>query len=152
MIDYSNLFIKFKKTHPDAVLPVRKHPDPLTGDTGYDLTAVEDVVILKNSSATVPVGLVLADISPGIWFTIRSRSGLKFKHNANVFHGTIDNNYRGDLGVLIENNSSSKDLYIKKGDRVGQIALYPLIVAETEWADEVSDTSRGANGFGSTGR
>ena len=62
--------IKFLKTHPDAVLPERKHDDLTTGDSGYDMTAVEDVLIPARSSRQVATGVTLADMPPGIWFRI----------------------------------------------------------------------------------
>lgn len=144
--------LKFVKTHPDAVMPARKHDDLATGDSGYDVTAVEDVVIPARSSALVPTGLTLGDVPPGIWIRIESRSGLAFKHNVHAFNGIIDNNYRGDLGVKLINHSDT-DYHVKAGDRVAQLVLYPLVVVlRTAWTDEVTETDRGADGFGSTGK
>lgn len=143
--------LKFIKTHPDAVLPARKHDDPNTGDSGYDMTSVEDIIIPAHGAAMVPVGLTLASVPEGVWIRMESRSGLQFRHNITCFNGIIDNPYRGDMGVRLINNSDV-DYQVKKGDRIAQIVLYPLIAAPAEWADEVEDTARGANGFGSTGR
>lgn len=143
--------IKFLKTHPDAVLPERKHTNPNTGDSGYDMTAVEDTVIPARGSAVVPVGLTLASMPEGVWGRIESRSGTAFKHNVFSFNGIIDNSYTGDLGVKLINHSD-KDYTALKGDRIAQFVLYPLIVAPVEWTDQVDSTERGANGFGSTGR
>lgn len=144
--------IKFLKTHPDAVMPVRKHDDLSTGDTGYDITAVEDVTLLPGESKVVPTGITLADMPPGIWMRIESRSSLAFKNDVYAFNGIIDNNYRGDLGVKLANRSD-KVYYVKKGDRVAQLVLYPLVVVlRSEWASEITETDRGAGGFGSTGR
>lgn len=144
--------IRFLKTHPDAVLPARKHDDLQTGDSGYDISAVEDVLISARSSAIVPTGITLAYMPPGIWIRIESRSGLAFKHNISAFPGIIDNNYRGDLGVKLINHSDV-DYKVKKGDRIAQLVLYPLVVVlRTDWANEVQQTDRGSNGFGSTGK
>ena len=143
--------LKFLKTHPDAVLPVRKHDDPNTGDSGYDMTAVEDAVIPARGAAVVPVGLTLASVPAGIWIRIESRSGLQFKHNVHAFSGIIDNSYTGDMGVRLINNSDV-DYQVSKGDRIAQLVLYPLIAVPTEWAEAVDETDRGANGLGSTGR
>lgn len=151
MIDTTNQTLKFVKTHPDAVLPERKHKSTLNGDTGYDVTAVEDTLIPARGSATVPVGLVLADMPDCNWIRLESRSGLKFRHNVHCFPGVIDCNYRGSMDINL-NNSSDVDYQVRKGDRIAQLALYPLIVPETQWASAVTDTDRGANGFGSTGR
>jgi len=142
----------FVKTHPDAKVPIRNHTDLATGDTGYDVFAVEDRAILARTSELVATGLTLADMPPGIWIRIESRSGLAFKHNVHAFNGIIDNNYRGDLGIKLINHSD-KDYEVKKGDRIAQLVLYPLIVIlRTEFTDKVNKTDRGAAGFGSTGK
>ena len=146
----SNLGVKFLKTHPDAVLPERNHKDLFTGDSGYDVTAVENTVIPAKGAAVVPVGLKLAYLPPGIWIRIESRSGLQFKHGLQAFNGIIDNQYRGDMGIRVLNHSD-KDYTVKKGDRVAQLVLYPLLAQETSWADEVHETDRGEKGFGSSG-
>jgi dUTP pyrophosphatase len=143
--------LKFLKTHPDAVLPVRKHDDPNTGDSGYDVTAVEDTIIPARGANVVPVGLTLASVPEGLYIRIESRSGLQFKHSIHAFPGIIDNGYAGDMSIRLINNSDV-DYHVKKSDRIAQLVLYPLIAAPTEWAEEVDKTDRGANGFGSTGR
>ena len=143
--------IKFVKTHEDAVLPERKHNDSLTGDSGYDLTAVEDCVIEARSGRIVPVGRKLCSITPGYWIRIESRSGLHFKHNLSAFNGIIDCQYRGDLGAKI-NNNSNLDYHVKKGDRIAQLVVYPLIHSTSDWVEVAEETTRGENGFGSTGR
>ena len=97
--------VKFKKTHPDAKLPVKNHPDNLTGDAGFDLFAVDSIQIPARSSKVVPVGLKLASITPGFWFRIEPRSGLGFKKSLQPHLGVIDNGYRGDLGIKVYNFS-----------------------------------------------
>ena len=144
-----NPVIKFKKTHPDAVLPAANNDDLNFGDTGYDLVAVEDTPISR--SGVVPVGLTLAYIEPGFWFRIEPRSGLGFKHHIQPHLGVIDNGYRGDLGVKLY-NLGHRQYNVKKGDRVAQLVVYPLIQPVCEWADDVEETSRGDKGFGSTGK
>ena len=142
--------IKFLKTHPDAVLPERNHKHPFTGDSGYDVTAVEDTVIPARGAVVVPVGLKLAYLPPGVWIRIESRSGLQFKYGLQAFNGIIDNQYRGDLGIRMLNHSDN-DYTVKKGDRVAQFVLYSLIAATPFWAEEVHETERGDKGFGSSG-
>jgi len=143
--------LHFVKTHPDAVLPTRKHDDPLTGDSGYDLTAVEDCIVPSRGSIVVPVGLKLGFITPGFWIRIESRSGLQFKHNISAFNGIIDCQYRGDLGAKIINNSDI-EYHIKKGDRIAQLVVYPLVNSTSSWVKEAQETQRGESGFGSTGK
>ena len=142
--------IKFIKTHDDAILPRKAHPHPLTGDTGFDLFAVDDVVIPARGSAVAPVGLKLAYITPGYWFRIEPRSGLGFKKNLQPHLGIIDNPYRGDMGIKLY-NFGDFDVTINKGVAVAQFAIYDLITADIKFVDEVTATDRGEKGFGSTG-
>ena len=142
--------IKFIKTHDDAILPRKAHPHPLTGDTGFDLFAVEDVVIPARGSAVAPVGLKLAYITPGYWFRIEPRSGLGFKKNLQPHLGIIDNPYRGDMGIKLY-NFGDFDVTINKGVAVAQFAIYEIITANVEFTDTVQETDRGTKGFGSTG-
>jgi dUTP pyrophosphatase len=141
--------IKFKKTHPDAVLPTANDHSTGTGDTGYDLTAVEDMTIQGYSSVVVPVGLTLADITTGYWMRIEPRSGLGFKHCIQPHLGVIDNGYRGDLGVKLY-NFSNKRFIVRAGERIAQLVVYPLIQPEMSFVDDVTETARGDKGFGST--
>ena len=148
-VDNKVLTVKFKKTHDDAKLPTVNNEECMTGDSGYDLFAVEDTTIPARGSAVVPVGLTLADITPGYWFRIEPRSGLGFKHGLQPHLGVIDNQYRGDLGVKLYNFSDT-DAVIEKGKGCAQLVVYRLLQPIIEWADEVSDTNRGADGFGSS--
>ena len=98
-----NPLVMFKKTHPDAQLPKANNSEIGTGDSGYDLTAVEDVDVYGGNSAVVPVGLMLAYIQDGYWFRIEPRSGLGFKHNIQPHLGVIDN------GCLLYTSPSPRD-------------------------------------------
>lgn len=154
--------IKFVKTHPDAVLPAYNHADPYTGDSGLDVTAVEDVVIpykgkglfdgtgiVKDPWVVVPVGLKLAYITPGYWFRVEGRSGMGFKKHVFPHFGIIDSGYRGDMGIKLY-NFGHDDVIIKKGDKVAQLIVYPLIQANVSFADKVTETKRGVKAFGSS--
>lgn len=142
--------VKFVKTHPDAILPSANNNDIGTGDTGYDLTAVEEVTIMSRDSAIVPVGLTLADLTPGYWLRIEPRSGLGFKHSLQPHLGVIDNGYRGDLGVKLYNFNSKFDYTVHTGDKIAQLVVYKLIQPTCEWANDVTETKRGDKGFGSS--
>jgi dUTP pyrophosphatase len=144
--------IKLIKTHPDAKLPETNDDSWMTGDTGYDLSAVEDIKIAPNSSAVVQVGLQLAYISAGFWFRIEPRSGLGFKNSIQPHLGVIDNGYRGDLGVKLYNFHPEDELIVKTGDRIAQLVIYQLIQADIQFTDHIDETARGSQGFGSTGR
>lgn len=145
-----NVFIKFKKTHEDAVLPKATNTEVATGDSGYDLFAVENVCIPSGGSKTVPVGLTVADITPGYWFRIEPRSGLGFKHSIQPHLGVIDNGYRGDLAVKLYNFSDEHDYQVNKGDKIAQLVFYPVIQPTMSFSEEITETSRGENGFGSS--
>lgn len=143
--------IKFKKIHPDAKLPTQNNSQTDgTGDTGWDVYAVEDKIIPAKGSAVVDNGLQFAFITPGYWVKVEGRSGMGFKHDVIPHGGIIDNQYRGPAGVKLR-NLSDKDYEVKKGDKIAQFVVYPLIPCEIS-EGEVEDTSRGDKGFGSSGR
>ena len=141
--------IKLIKTHSKAVLPAANNKEPGTGDSGFDLVAVERVMINSRSSEVVPVGLTLADITPGYWLRIEPRSGMGFKYSIQPHLGVIDNGYRGDLAVKLYNFSDNGYL-VERGDKIAQLVVYPLIQPIFEFTDEATETSRGDKGFGSS--
>ena len=143
--------LKFVKTHEDAILPSQNLSGELFGDTGYDIFSVADAVIPARGSAVVPVGFKVGFIQPGYWFKVEARSGLGFKHSVQPHFGVIDNAYRGDLGVKLY-NLSDKDCEIKKGSAMAQLVVYKLLTAKVGWVEKATDTARGENGFGSSGR
>jgi dUTP pyrophosphatase len=154
--------LKFIMTHDSAVLPKYNHDDPYTGDSGLDVTAVEDVTIpyrgkgiiegtgiISEPWAVVPVGLKLAYITPGYWLRVEGRSGMGFKKHVFPHFGIIDNPYRGDMGIKLYNFSDT-DVIIKAGDKIAQLIVYPLIQANVEFTEVVSESKRGEKGFGSS--
>ena len=141
--------IKFVKTHPLAVLPKYNHDDPYTGDSGLDVTAVEETYVPAKGYAVVPVGIKLAYVTPGYWFRVEGRSGVGFKKHIFPHFGIIDNPYRGDMSIKLY-NMGVEDQVFKPGDKVAKLILYPLIQANVQWTDEVSETARGEKGFGSS--
>jgi dUTP pyrophosphatase len=141
--------IKFVKTHADAVLPKYNHADAYVGDSGLDVTSVEAIDIPAKGWVVVSVGLKLAYITPGYWFRVEGRSGMGFKKHIFPHFGIIDNPYRGDMGIKLY-NFGTEDQLIASGDKVAQLIIYPLIQANIDWAEEVSETKRGEKGFGSS--
>jgi dUTP pyrophosphatase len=162
------IVIKWKSVHPDAKLPDLAHSDPLTGDTGYDVYAVEKTIIppgycrdtyvdlglkkhvTNTGSAVVPTGLEVAYITPGYWFTIKGKSGLGFKYHLVPHFGVIDCSYRGGLGIKIY-NLNDYNYICNKGDKIAQLVIHKLYHADMEWSDEKHETTRNEKGFGSTG-
>ena len=137
----------FKKIHPDAVLPSYAHE----GDAGMDVRSVEDAEIAPGSRALVHTGLVMI-LPRGYEAQVRPRSGLALKHGVTVLNtpGTIDEGYRGEVGVILANFGDAP-FVVKKGDRIAQIVVAPVTRAEIVETDEVDGTERGGGGFGSTG-
>ena len=140
--------LKFKRIHPDAVLPAYAHPS----DAGMDIRSVADMTVPARGRALVPTGLVVL-LPPLYEAQVRPRSGLALKYGITVLNtpGTIDSGYRGEIGVILF-NSSDVDFQIKKGDRVAQVVIAPVIQPVIEEAQEIDETDRGAGGFGSTGK
>ena len=138
--------IAFEKTHEDAKLPQKNH----SNDTGYDVFCVESKVIPARGSAVVDVGLKFANIPTGYWIKVEGRSGLGFKHGILPHPGIIDNGYRGDAGIKLY-NMTDKDYQVTAGDRIAQFVLYPVITAEVAFG-KTTETSRGEQGFGSSGK
>lgn len=121
------------------------------GAAGMDVLAAEDVTLAPGARHAVATGLAVA-IPPGYEIQVRPRSGLALKHGISVPNtpGTIDSDYRGELKVILINHGS-EPFPIHRGDRVAQLVLAPVTLAEWDEVAELDETSRGAGGFGSTG-
>lgn len=145
--------IKFKKTHPDAVLPTQS-----IDDVGWDFSSVEDVVIEPFTSKLVPTGLVLAEPPKvRVYPQIEGRSGLALKNSVFPLGGVLDRSYRGEIGVILYNGSNNP-YEVKKNDKVAQMVFLfclsntdDLDVELTE-AEEIQESNRADKGFGSSGR
>ena len=110
------------------------------------------ITLAPLSRALIPTGLRV-EIPAGFEMQIRPRSGLAFKHGISIPNapGTIDSDYRGPLGVLLI-NLGTEPFKVAHGDRIAQAVVAPVVQARYALADGLSDTARGAGGFGSTGR
>lgn len=121
---------------------------------GMDVKAnIEESIILKPlQRSLVPTGLFV-ELPQGYEMQVRPRSGLAAKHGVSVLNapGTIDADYRGEVKVILVNLSDT-DFEIKSGERIAQLVVARHESVEWVLSDELSDTSRGAGGFGSTGR
>ncbi|MBO4440886.1 dUTP diphosphatase [bacterium] len=142
----NNIQVKLK-TAPGAKLPVYK----TTGAAGADICSNEDIVIKSGGRTVVPTGL-FPEIPDGYELQVRSRSGLAAKNGLFVLNspGTIDSDYRGEIKVILA-NLGEEDFVISKGDRIAQLILSPVLQALFVETDELSGSSRGEGGFGSTG-
>ena len=139
--------VAFKRLADEAVLPAYAHP----GDAGMDLCSVQSLVIPPGGRALVPTGLAMA-LPSGYEAQVRPRSGLALKRGVTVLNtpGTIDEGYRGEVGVILANFGDS-DFVVEKGDRIAQMVIAPVTRAEIVEIDEMDSTDRGTGGFGSTG-
>lgn len=147
--------IKIKKlAHFDDKLDLPKYETELAA--GADLRASlenqDSFVIKSKSRALIPTGLAF-EIEPGYEVQIRPRSGLSLKTNLLVANspGTIDADYRGEVKIILA-NLGDEDYIIQHGDRIAQMVLAPIVQAKIEIVETLSDTKRGAGGFGSTGK
>ena len=138
--------IKFKKLHEDAILPTKG----TDASVGHDLYALEDCLVTNRSTAFIPTGLSV-ELPPNVEMQIRMRSGLG-KKGLMLPNGvgTIDPDYRGQIMMMMV-NAYDIPFQIKKGDRVAQGLFTTKLPYELEEVFEISETDRGAGGFGSTG-
>ena len=147
---------------PDAPIPilVKRLPnfEGLTlpayatdGAAGMDVLSAEDVVLQPGERWPVATGLAVA-IPQGYEIQVRPRSGLALKHGISVPNspGTIDSDYRGELKVILINHGQTP-FEVRRGDRIAQLVLAPVVRASWLKVDELDETARGEGGFGSTG-
>jgi dUTP pyrophosphatase len=121
---------------------------------GADLTASVDapITLAPGERRLVPTGLRIA-LPEGYEAQVRPRSGLALKHGVTVLNapGTIDADYRGEIGVVLINHGS-EPFVLRAGDRIAQLVVAPVCRVRFELASELDATSRGSGGYGSTGR
>lgn len=140
--------IRFTPTDSNARLPTKGTP----GAAGWDLYAVEAVSLAPGEHKLVSTGLNIA-LPTGLEGQVRPRSGLALKKGVTVLNapGTIDEDYRGPLGVILI-NLSQEWVTIHAEDRIAQIVFQPVLKAiRMRMVDELDETERGVAGFGSTG-
>jgi dUTP pyrophosphatase len=141
--------IRFQKLRPGALAP--KYMS--AGAAGLDLASAADeaITLAAGARVAVPTGLAF-EIPHGFEGQVRPRSGLARKVGVTVANapGTIDSDYRGEVQVLLVNLGDAPHV-IQPGDRVAQLVIAPVTIAELEEATSLGDTVRGAGGFGHTG-
>ncbi len=117
---------------------------------GWDLYADEDIVITALNRAMVATGIAIAlpQATAGL---IWPRSGLAYKHGIDVLAGVIDSDYRGGIGVVLQNHSGVP-FVIQHGDRIAQLLIQPLVQVDMMVVTDLDRTDRGDGGFGSTGK
>lgn len=168
--------IRFKKLRDDAIAPLYAHGSQ--EDAGLDLFAVEETILHPNVPTLVKTGIAL-EIPPGYFGRILDRSGLALKHGIHVYAGVIDPAYRGEVGVVLVwggsrpnaihdgvylhsfrgedipwacDSTSSMRYAVTPGERIAQLVIQRYVEVELVESESISDTERGAGGFGSTGK
>ena len=139
--------IKCKKIHEKAVIPQYAHSE----DAGMDLSSVEDKIIKAHEISLIKTGLII-ELPQNTEAQIRPRSGLALKSGITVLNspGTIDQGYRGEIGVILVNHSNH-DFHVKVGMRIAQLVICPVYHATMVEAEVNTNELRGSSGFGSTG-
>lgn len=126
-----------------------------TGDAGMDVRASETVCVYPGETKIIKTGLYVA-IPLGYELQVRPRSGMSAKTNIRIANapGTIDSNYRGEIGVIVD-NIGNDEFHINTGDRIAQLVLSRVPTIRWNSVDSIEalgETNRGAGGFGSTGK
>ena len=138
--------------HAEGIpLPAYETPGAAGMDLRAALTDAAPVILRPGDRATIPTGLCIA-VPSGFEAQARPRSGLAAKAGITCLNspGTIDSDYRGELKVILINHGED-DFIIRRGDRIGQLVIAPVIQATWSEVDSLDDTARGQGGFGSTG-
>ncbi len=139
--------IKIKRVNPAAKLPRYQHPD----DSGADLYAAMDCKLERGEWKAVSTGLC-AEVPVGLELQVRPKSGLALQGGITVLNapGTIDSGYRGEIKVILINLGSAP-YRIRKGQRIAQLVVAPVVRGAFKEVADLSASKRGRGGFGSTG-
>lgn len=138
-----------KKLNEKATIPQRQ----TEFSAGYDLSSAEDIIVKAGETAKIHTGIsteIEGDKKVVLLIYARSSLATKFGLAPANCVGVVDWDYRGEIIVALHNHSN-KDYEIKCGDRIAQLVVTPILTPEVEEVTELSDTDRGAGGFGSTG-
>ncbi len=141
--------LRVAKLEPEAVLPTRAHE----GDAGLDLYACEAAHLGPGERWSVGTG-VAVEIPEGHAGLVLPRSGLAKKHGIALVNspGLIDAGYRGEIRVLLLNTDPAEIFRIEPGDRIAQLVVAPVAIAQPVEAEALAESARGDGGFGSSGR
>ena len=151
--------IKIKKLTDDAIIPHRSRE----GDACFDLYSINDYVVLGRSKTTIPTGIAI-ELPVEYEAEIRPRSGISLNGleckcfdidefvvaDIDVIQGTIDSNYRGQINIIVRNNNNC-DIVIPKYTKLAQMKINHVPDVKLVEVEELSDSNRGTNGFGSSG-
>lgn len=144
--------IRDEDSDPQIALPSYETAGAAGADVRANFPDRTGVVLAPGARALIPTGLRL-EIPAGYEVQVRPRSGLALKHGITLPNtpGTIDSDYRGPLGVILL-NAGTEPFEVAHGERIAQLIVAPVLQAQFDLVDGLSDTERGSGGFGSTGR
>jgi dUTP pyrophosphatase len=137
--------IKIKKLNQDAIIPKYAH----NGDAGLDLYSVENLILKPKNRIAVKTGISIK-LPKGYVGLIWDKSGVAIKSGIKTMAGVMDSGYRGEYKIVLV-NLSSKNFEIKKAQKIAQLLIQKIENPQIEIVKELSKTSRGSGGFGSTG-
>ena len=146
--------IRIKKLHEDAVIPKYQ----TEGAAGFDFHSLEDHTIYPGNTTLIDTGLAF-EIPEGYELQVRPRSGMSLKTSLRVANspGSVDSDFRGSVKIIAHNSDhdcpqygGGEKIFIKKGDRIAQGMICPVIRASFLEVEELNETDRGDKGFGST--
>ncbi|OGH60985.1 MAG: hypothetical protein A3G34_17525 [Candidatus Lindowbacteria bacterium RIFCSPLOWO2_12_FULL_62_27] len=138
--------LRVKRLSGDATLPSRGTPDA----AGLDLCASEERLLKAGAVETVPTAISI-EIPAGCVGLVWPRSGLSMRHGIGTLAGVIDADYRGEIRVVLVNHGST-EYAIQKGDRIAQLLIQKIERLDPVESEDLAETTRGARGFGSSGR
>ena len=137
-------------TRTDTSVPLPTYSK--VGDAGADLATRVDFTLAPGERSLVPTGISIA-LPQGYVALVHPRSGLAIKHGVSLVNspGTIDSGYRGEISCILINHDRNESISFKKGDRIAQLVIQKVELAEFIELQELPDSQRGTSGFGSTG-
>lgn len=140
--------LRVRRLHEDARLPSHAYD----GDAGFDLHAIEAVVLAPGERASVRTGIAL-EIAGGHAGLVLPRSGLAARHGITLVNapGLIDSGYRGEIRVLLLNTDPHGAFEVSPGDRIAQLVVVRIEAPQIEELEELAVSERGSGGFGSSG-
>ena len=138
------MFLEYKKLSSNAIAPIRSSE----GAAGYDLCASEYAKVQSKKRCLIKTDLAIK-VPSGTYGRIAPRSGLALKHGIDVGAGVIDQDYRGNVGIILFNHGDS-DYAIEQGERIAQLILEKIEIVELQEVQDFISTERGERGFGST--
>jgi dUTP pyrophosphatase len=144
-VDAAPELLNFKRLDPSATLPTRGS----AAAAGLDIFSIEDLTIQPKQRALARTGLAVA-IPEGYYGRVAPRSGLATKKGLDTLAGVIDADYRGEIGCLLYNGGDEL-IHLPAQSKICQLIIEKIITPTAVWADDLNDTDRGGDGFGSTG-